>query len=127
MQQREQPIEANIHMRTSVDHLKFSLRNFCHYISFVDATRYSTVRFIKTKSAANQAIIDYILELETQYGCRTKALRSDNGGEYVNEQLNRSFAQKGMSHDLTPPYFPESNGVAEKLNRTIGEGPCHYP
>ncbi|KAI0993409.1 hypothetical protein K3495_g14775, partial [Podosphaera aphanis] len=100
-----------------------SLSNLLYYISFVDdATRYSTVLFLKTKSDANQAIIDYILELGTQYGCRTKALRSDNGGEYVNEQLSNFFARKGISHDLTPPYSPESNGVAERLNRTIGEG-----
>ncbi|KAI0998282.1 hypothetical protein K3495_g9913 [Podosphaera aphanis] len=64
---------------------------------------------------------DFITELETQYGCRTKAFRSDNGGEYVNKDLSKFFAQKGIVHDLTPPYSPESNDIAERLNRSIGE------
>ncbi|KAI0996912.1 hypothetical protein K3495_g11271, partial [Podosphaera aphanis] len=96
--------------------------NALYYISFVDdATRYSNVQFLKNKSDAASAIIGLITELETQYGCRTKAFRSDNGGEYVNKDLSKFFAQKGIVHDLTPPYSPESNGIAERLNRSIGE------
>lgn len=33
-----------------------------------------------------------------------------------------SLQKKGIEHDLSPPYSPESNGVAERLNRSIGEG-----
>lgn len=51
-----------------------------------------------------------------------KALRTDNGGEYVNKELANYLTQKGIRHDLTPPYSPESNGIAERLNRSIGEG-----
>ncbi|KAI0999528.1 hypothetical protein K3495_g8668 [Podosphaera aphanis] len=99
-----------------------SLSNSLYYISFVDdATRYSNVQFLKRKSDAVSAIVGFITELETQYGCRTKTFRSDNGGEYVNNELYTFFAQKGIIHDLTPPYSPESNGVAERLNRSIGE------
>ncbi|KAI0994735.1 hypothetical protein K3495_g13446 [Podosphaera aphanis] len=97
--------------------------NSLYYISFIDdLTRYSTVQFLKNKSDAAQATIDFISFIETQYSCRTKSFRTDNGGEYVNQSLSKFFAQKGISHHLTPPYSPESNGVAERLNRTIGEG-----
>ena len=36
--------------------------------------------------------------------------------------MSSYLTQKGICHDLTPPYNPESNGVAERLNRSIGEG-----
>ena len=65
-----------------------SLENALYYISFVDgATRYCSVTFLKIKSEGAEAIINYITELETQYGCKIKSLRTDNGGEYVNEKL----------------------------------------
>ncbi|KAI0996197.1 Retrovirus-related Pol polyprotein from transposon TNT 1-94 [Podosphaera aphanis] len=100
-----------------------SYGNSQYYISFVDdATRYSYVFFVKMKSEAAQVTIDFISYLETQYNCIVKNFRTDNGGEYLKQQLTKFFAQKGIEHDLTPPYSPESNGVAERLNRSIGEG-----
>lgn len=100
-----------------------SYRGALYYISFIDnATRFSSVKFLKLKSEASQSIIDYISTMETQHDLKIKCFRTDNGGEYLNERLSRFFAQKGIEHDLTPPYSPESNGVAERLNRSIGEG-----
>ncbi|KAI0992804.1 hypothetical protein K3495_g15380 [Podosphaera aphanis] len=57
-----------------------------------------------------------------RFNTKTKSIRADNGGEYVCEKLTNYFKQKGINHYLTPPYSPESNGVAERLNRSIGEG-----
>ena len=100
-----------------------SYGNARYYISFIDdATRCTTIRSLRYKSDAAQAIIDFITALEAQYNCKIKFLRSDNGGKYVNESLSKYLAQKGISHHLTPPYSPESNGVAERLNRSIAEG-----
>lgn len=100
-----------------------SLGSALYYISFVDdATRYSTVRFLKAKFDASQTIINLINEFKNQFGCQIKAIRTDNGGEYINERLTKYLAQEGIVHVLTPPYSPESNGVAERLNRSVGEG-----
>jgi len=44
---------------------------------------------------------------------------TDNGGEYVNEEVKSIFASKGIKHADSPPYSHESNGVAERYNRTI--------
>jgi len=35
--------------------------------------------------------------------------------------LKGFFESKGIIHEFSPPYSPESNGVAERLNRMIGE------
>ena len=94
-----------------------------YYISFVcDKSRYSWVRFLKNKSDAAQAAIDLTTEIELQDNVKVKRYRTDNGGEFLKEDLVKFFATKGIEHDLTPPYSPESNGVAERLNRSIGEG-----
>jgi len=93
-----------------------------YYITFVDdATRATWVRFLKRKSDTSQCIKDLVKEMETQHGKTIKAFRSDNGGEYISKELMAWFNSKGILHEFTPPYSPESNGVAERINRSIGE------
>jgi hypothetical protein len=48
-------------------------------------------------------------------------VRSDRGGEYVNEVLEDFAARKGIVLELTAGYSPESNRAAERLNRTLIE------
>ena len=47
-------------------------------------------------------------------------IRSDRGGEY-NEPFNAFYREHGIVHQTTAPYSPESNGVAERKNRTLKE------
>lgn len=100
-----------------------SYGNSLYYVSFVcDATRFGWVWFLGKKSEAAQAISDFVRELETQEKAVVRRFLTDYGGEYINERLRKFFASKGITHELTPPYSPESNGVAEWLNRTICQG-----
>ena len=93
-----------------------------YYISLIDdATRYTWVKFMQQKSETTKIIKDFVAEIELQYEKTPKRLRTDNGGEYVTNDLKEFLKQKGIVHEFTPPYSPESNGVAERLNRTIGE------
>ena len=48
-----------------------------------------------------------------------KALRSDNGGEYLSHKFRTYLIQNGIRHELTVPYTPQQNGTAERMNRTI--------
>ena len=52
---------------------------------------------------------------------RTKLLklRSDNGGEFTSNAFKSSMALLGVQFRTTPPRSPESNGVAERWNRTV--------
>ena len=94
-----------------------------YYITLVDdATRVAWVRFLKHKSDTMQCIKDFVSEMKLQHGLTPKAFRTDNGGEYVSDALKRYLQEQGIQHEFTPPYSPESNGVAERLNRSIGEG-----
>jgi len=48
-----------------------------------------------------------------------KRVISDRGGEYV--LFNDFCVKEGIIHEVTPPYSHESNGVAERKNRTLKE------
>ncbi|XP_063392606.1 uncharacterized protein LOC134678087 [Cydia fagiglandana] len=58
---------------------------------------------------------------ENQSGKKLKILRTDNGTEFVNKQMDNYLKKFGIQHQLTVDYTPEQNGVAERANRTICE------
>jgi transposase InsO family protein len=51
---------------------------------------------------------------------KIKILRSDNGGEYTSKELMNFCKDVGIKRELTTPYNPQQNGVAER-KRTIME------
>ncbi|GFW67084.1 retrovirus-related Pol polyprotein from transposon TNT 1-94 [Trichonephila clavipes] len=50
-----------------------------------------------------------------------KTIRTDNGLEFVNEQLDTYLANSGIFHEKTIPYNSESNGKAERADRVLLE------
>jgi transposase InsO family protein len=52
---------------------------------------------------------------------KIKAVRSDNGTEYINSEVKAYFSSKGIDQQTTAPYNPQFNGSAECLNRVISQ------
>jgi len=71
------------------------------------------VRFIKQKSKTTKIVKDFVADMELQNHKTPAAFRMDNGGEYVTKNLKGFSASKGIIQEYSPPYSPESNGVAE--------------
>ncbi|KAJ9526613.1 hypothetical protein QJQ45_017609 [Haematococcus lacustris] len=103
----------------------FSLaaRDGSRYLAtFLDEfTKFSVVMPLRSKDQVPDCIITVIQQLETQSGSRCKAIRTDNGSEYVNKKVQAFCSSKGILHQHSAPYSPEQNGAAERLNRTIVE------
>ena len=86
-----------------------------------DYTGYSLVRTLKTKGDVAAATKSVLNMLETSTGYAVINVRTDNGGEYVNRDLDTYFDSLGIIHYTTMPYTPEQNGKAERINRTLLE------
>ena len=63
----------------------------------------------------------WVALVETQTGCKLKCLRTDNGGEFMSYAFTTLCDEKGIWRELSAPYTPPQNGVAECMNRTIQE------
>lgn len=50
-----------------------------------------------------------------------KPLISDNGVQFSSKEFKDYLSSKEIKHILIPTYSPQSNGITERLNRTIGE------
>lgn len=91
-----------------------------YFMTFIDdRSRYGSITMLKKKSEAFAAFIGFRTMIENQTGRRIRALRSDNGGEYISKDFNEYLRSYGIQHQLTTPYTPQQNGVAERFNQTL--------
>jgi len=80
-----------------------------------DAAQYITVKFLKTKDQAAQKIMNYMMYLKA-WGKTPCAIQADRGTEFVNEALREWCHSQGIELQVTAPYSPLQNGVAERMN-----------
>lgn len=86
-----------------------------------DYTYYRQVYFLKHKSETVSKIKEFIVFTERQMGHKIKIIKSDNGTEFVNQELQTFLKGKGIIHQTTVAYTPEQNGKAEREMRTLVE------
>ena len=62
-----------------------------------------------------KALIEHLSER------KIKILRSDNGGEYTSKEFVSFCKDVVIKREITTPYNPQQNGVAERKNKMIME------
>jgi transposase InsO family protein len=83
-------------------------------------TRYAFGFLLRTKADAKtslQTLLKRANVLHTQYP--VKYLHHDGGGEFVNTTMDIARAELGIDKAYIPPYCHSSNGMVERLNKTI--------
>jgi Pol polyprotein, beta-barrel domain/Integrase core domain/GAG-pre-integrase domain len=93
-----------------------------YYISFIDDhSRESVIYLMRTKDEAFEKYKLYEALMLRQRDVRIKVLFTDRGGEYTSTEFEQYLSKQGTMHKMTVHDTPESNGVAERLNRTLVE------
>ena len=105
-----------MHPEARWTHAKFSL------IINDDCSGFGFVFNLKHKDEVVKAIIDLDAAIETKFQKRIHTLRTDNGGEFINSQLQCHCQDRGITLKTSVAYNPELNGRAEWRNRTHIEG-----
>ena len=77
------------------------------------------IYFIKKGDQTFSKFCELKALVEKESGKKIRALRSDNGGEYVSQEFNDFCGEEGIKRELTEPHNPWQNGVAERNNRII--------
>jgi transposase InsO family protein len=89
-------------------------------ITFINnASGFSALHFLCSKADAVTALQDLITWAEAQTGYQLRSIRSDRGGEYINQSLRTFLSSRGIEHQTSVPQTPQQNGRAERFNRTI--------
>lgn len=78
-----------------------------------DFSRYRKTAVLKQKDEAEQAIKEFISEIEAK-GHRMEAIRKDEGTEFGSKNFEKWLREKGIQINDSAPYTPEQNGVSER-------------
>ena len=99
-----------------------SLSGAEYFLTFIDdKSRYVWVYILKHKDDVFPCFLEWKALVERSTNQKLKALRTDNGGEYLSTEFQTFLRKEGVRHELTVPKTPEQNGVAERMNRTLVE------
>ncbi|CAI7791424.1 unnamed protein product [Closterium sp. NIES-54] len=101
-----------------------SLLGSRYFLTIVDDhTRAVWVYPLKTKGEVAAAVLtEWMQRAQRESGHKVKVIRTDNGGEFIGADFEAVLKKKGIQHQLTVPYNPQQNGVAERFNWTLQEG-----
>ncbi|CAI7790867.1 unnamed protein product [Closterium sp. NIES-53] len=71
--------------------------------------------------AASTIKEDWLPFVQKQAECVVKRIKTDRGGEFLGAETTAWLKKQGIQRELFTAYSPQSNGVAERANRTILE------
>jgi hypothetical protein len=73
------------------------------------------------KSETQGVLKKFLSRSQNEFNVKIKKIRSDNGSEFKNTQVDDFLDEEGIKHEFSAPYAPQQNGVAERKNRTLIE------
>ncbi|KAI5352943.1 hypothetical protein L3X38_005835 [Prunus dulcis] len=87
------------------------------FVTFIDDyTCMTWVSLLKTKGEVSSRFQQFYQMVEIQFHARIQVFRFDNGGEFLNHDLNQFFQDHGIIHQRSCPYTPQQNEVVERKN-----------
>ena len=88
-----------------------------YFLTIVDDfTRCTWIFLMRHKSDTQTHLLNFINMIETQFSCKIKIVRSDNGPEFT---LKSFYSSKGIIHQTSCVHTPQQNGVVERKHRHL--------
>jgi hypothetical protein len=74
---------------------------------------------LQDKSETQGTLKRFLRRDQNEFELKVKKIRSDNGSEFKNLQVEEYLEEEGVKHEFSAPYTPQQNGVVERKNRTL--------
>jgi transposase InsO family protein len=84
-------------------------------------SRFTWVFFLQDESETEEVLKKFLRMAQNEFDIKVKKIRSDNGTEFKNTQVEDFLDEEGIKHEFSAPYTPQQNGVAKRKNRTLIE------
>jgi hypothetical protein len=76
-------------------------------------------KYFDNNGELHSTLKGFLRRAQNEFGLRIKKIRSDNGTEFKNSQIEGFLEEEGIKHEFSSPYTPQQNGVVERNNRTL--------
>jgi transposase InsO family protein len=86
-----------------------------------DYSRFTWVFFLQDKSETQEVLKKFLRRAQNKFDVKVMKIRSDNGTEFKNTQVEDFLDEEGIKNEFSPPYTPQQNEVAKIKNRTLIE------
>jgi transposase InsO family protein len=126
-----QQCEKNITTTRSLEMLHMDLFGPIAYISIGgnkyglviihDYSRFTWVFFLQDKSEAEEVLKKLLKRAQNEFDAKVKRIRSDNGNEFKNTQVEDYRDEEGIKDEFSASYTPQQNRVTERKSRTLIE------
>jgi transposase InsO family protein len=84
-----------------------------------DYSRFTWVFFLQEKTQTQDTLNGFLRRAQNEFELRIKKIRSNNGTEFKNSQIEGFLEDEVIKHEFSSPYTPQQNGVVERKNRTL--------
>jgi hypothetical protein len=84
-----------------------------------DYSRFTWVLFLQEKSQTQETLKRFLRWAQNEFRLRIRKIRSNNGMEFKNSQIEGFLEKEGIKHEFSSPYTPQKNGVVVWKNRTL--------
>jgi transposase InsO family protein len=93
--------------------------NLYYLVIVDDFTRFTWVFFLHDKSEVASILKKFAKKAQNKFDCKIKKIRSDNGKEFDNTNIQEYCDEIEIKHEVSATYTPQQNGVVERKNRTL--------
>jgi transposase InsO family protein len=71
------------------------------------------------KNLSRSTLKCFLRRAQNEFELKVKKIRSDNGSEFKNLQVEQYLEEEGIKYEFSAPYTPQQNGVVETKNRML--------
>jgi transposase InsO family protein len=86
-----------------------------------DCSCFTWIFFLQDKSETQEVLKKFFKRAKNEFDAKIKRIRSDNGTEFKNTQVEDYLHEEEIKHEFLAPYAPQQNGVARRKIRTLIE------
>ena len=85
-----------------------------------DYSRYTWTFFLQDKAEVLSIFKKFAKNVQNQFDVKIKRIRSDNGKEFDNTNIEEYCDEVGIKHEFSSTYTPQQNGVVERKSLVQG-------
>jgi transposase InsO family protein len=67
-------------------------------------SRFTWVYFLQDKSETQGTLKRFLMRAQNEFELKVKKIRSDNGSEFKNLQVEEYLEEEGINHEFSAPY-----------------------